>query len=393
MDEKNHTKKPRFELVHETETEARIVVVGVGGGGCNAVNRMIASGLDRIEFVAMNTDHQALASARAGIRVQIGERLTRGLGAGANPDVGRQAALEDTDRIIELLDGADMVFITAGLGGGTGTGAAPIVAELASELGALTVAVVTRPFRFEGKKRQRQAELGQKALKAAVDTVITIPNERLLSSVERQTTLQEAFLKADDVLLQAVRGISDVISVAGLVNVDFADVRTVMSGRGMALMGTGSASGENRASEAAELAINSPLLEEASIRGAKGVLFNITGGDDLTLFEVNEASSLIEEAADDDAEIIFGAVMDPSMKETIKVTVIATGFQGAAEAAERGEEKATLRAVAGGECMAAGASDELPFDGNFRPGSQAAGADRNLEIPAFLRRKMVKNPG
>ncbi len=392
MDDKSQTKKPRFELVAEDDPGARIVVVGVGGGGCNAVNRMIASGLDGIEFIAMNTDRQALASARAGVRVQIGEGLTRGLGAGANPDVGRQAALEDTDRIIELLDGADMVFITAGLGGGTGTGGAPIVAQLASELGALTVAVVTRPFRFEGKKRQRQAELGQKALKAAVDTVITIPNERLLSSVERQTTLQEAFLKADDVLLQAVRGISDVISVAGLVNVDFADVRTVMAGRGMALMGTGCASGQNRATEAAELAINSPLLEEASIRGARGVLFNITGGADLTLFEVNEASSIIQEAAEDDAEIIFGAVMDPSMGETLKVTVIATGFQGVAEEAERVEEKAQLRAVAGGESMAA-ASDELPFDGNFGPGSQAVGTDRDLEIPAFLRRKMVKNPG
>ena len=394
----------RFELLSEPSPGARIVVVGVGGGGCNAVNRMIFSGLKGIDFVAMNTDSQALRSSRAGVKVQIGAKLTRGLGAGANPDVGRQAALEDTERIIEILDRADMVFITAGMGGGTGTGAAPIVAQLASELGALTVAVVTRPFVFEGKKRQRQAMRGLTELKAAVDTVITIPNQRLLTSVERRTSLQEAFLVADDVLLQAVRGISDLIAVEGIVNLDYADVKTIMSGMGMALMGTGIASGENRAIEAAQKAINSPLLEEASIVGAKGVLINITGGTDLSLFEVDEASSIIQEAADEEANIIFGAVIDESMGDAIKITVIATGFEDRMEeevsappAEPAAEVKPKLRAVgAGGAKPHEGdmtppvgwPQESLAFDGDFSGSLDTRTAGRDLDIPTFLRRQM-----
>ncbi len=305
---------------------ARLKVVGVGGCGGNAVNTMIESGLEGVEFVAANTDSQALEKSKAHIKVQLGATLTKGLGAGANPDVGRNAAIESKDMLSEALKGADMVFITAGMGGGTGTGAGPIVAEAARQAGALVVAVVTKPFSFEGAKKMRQAEEGLKRLKEAVDTVITIPNQRLLSVANKNTSLTDAFRKADEVLLQAVKGISDVITVSGLVNVDFADVKTIMSEMGQALMGSGVARGENRAQEAARKAISSPLLEDISISGARGVLINITGSSDMTIHDVNEASSLIQEEAHDDAHIIFGAVIDDQMGEDVRVTVIATGF-------------------------------------------------------------------
>src|SRR5437764_672647 len=308
---------------------AKIKVIGVGGGGGNAVNRMIQAGIKGIEFMVANTDVQAMRNSLAPVKLQIGGKLTKGLGAGANPEIGKQAALEDTDRILEALSGADMIFITTGMGGGTGTGAAPIIASLAAELGALTVAVVTKPFAFEGKRRRVQAEHGIRALRETVDTLITIPNERLLNFVERATSLGEAFSIADDILRQAVQGISDLITVPGEINLDFADVKTIMHGMGMALMGTGVSSGEHRAVEAAQRAISSPLLEEASIEGAKGVLINVTGGPDMTLFEVHEAASIIQEAADEEANIIFGTVIDPRMKDEVKVTVIATGFDAA----------------------------------------------------------------
>src|ERR1041385_5590846 len=313
----------------EDQLTAKIKVIGVGGGGGNAVNRMIQAGIKGIEFLVANTDVQAMRTSLAANKIQIGGKLTKGLGAGANPEVGKQAALEDTDRILEALSGADMIFITTGMGGGTGTGAAPIIASLAAELGALTVAVVTKPFAFEGKRRRVQAEQGIRALRETVDTLITIPNERLLNFVERATSLGEAFKIADDILRQAVQGISDLITVPGEINLDFADVKTIMHGMGMALMGTGVSSGEHRAVEAAQRAISSPLLEEASIEGAKGVLINVTGGADMTLFEVHEAASIIQEAADEEANIIFGTVIDPRMKDEVKVTVIATGFDAA----------------------------------------------------------------
>jgi cell division protein FtsZ len=313
----------------EDQLTAKIKVIGVGGGGGNAVNRMIQAGIKGIEFLVANTDVQAMRTSLAANKIQIGGKLTKGLGAGANPEVGKQAALEDTDRILEALSGADMIFITTGMGGGTGTGAAPIIASLAAELGALTVAVVTKPFAFEGKRRRVQAEQGIRALRETVDTLITIPNERLLNFVERATSLGEAFKIADDILRQAVQGISDLITVPGEINLDFADVKTIMHGMGMALMGTGVSSGEHRAVEAAQRAISSPLLEEASIEGAKGVLINVTGGADMTLFEVHEAASIIQEAADEEANIIFGTVIDPKMKDEVKVTVIATGFDAA----------------------------------------------------------------
>src|SRR5690349_23509443 len=305
---------------------ARIKVVGVGGGGGNAVNTMIAAGLPGVDFIAANTDAQALKANLAPIKMQLGEKLTRGLGAGGNPDVGKSAAQEDVERIREYLSEADMIFITAGMGGGTGTGAAPIIAKVAKELGSLTVGVVTKPFTFEGKRRMKQAEEGMKDLKASVDTLIAIPNQRLLSVAGRNSSILETFKKADDVLLQAVRGISDLITVHGLINLDFNDVRTIMSEMGMALMGAATASGENRAVEAAQKAISSPLLEDVSIQGARGVLINITGGPDLCLHEVNEAASMIQEEAHDDANIIFGAVIDETMTDEIRITVIATGF-------------------------------------------------------------------
>ena len=306
---------------------AKIKVIGIGGGGGNAVNRMVDVGLNGVEFIVANTDVQALDNNKAAVKIQIGHKLTKGLGAGADPIIGRQAALEDTDNLIQSLSGADMIFVTTGLGGGTGTGAAPVIASLASELGALTIAVVTKPFRFEGKKRALQAEAGLEALRECVDTVITIPNERLLSIIDRRTTLNDAFTMADDVLRQAIQGISDLILVPGLINLDFADVKTIMSGMGVAMMGTGAAEGDNRAMQAAQKAIASPLLEDSSVNGARGVIINITGGPDLSLLEVNEASCVIQEAAHEDANIIFGAVVDPTLSGKVKITVIATGFE------------------------------------------------------------------
>jgi cell division protein FtsZ len=305
---------------------ARIIVMGVGGGGCNAVSTMIAGGLGQVEFVVANTDLQVLRSSPAATKLQLGTRLTKGLGAGANPQVGRDAALEDTERIREALSGADMVFITAGMGGGTGTGAAPVIAGIAKEAGALTVAVVTKPFTFEGARRMRQADDGVRELRSACDTILVIPNQRLLSVVEKGTPLTRAFAVADDILRQAVQGIAEVITVPGLVNVDFADVRAIMTHMGRAVMGMGRARGEHRAVEAAQRAIASPLLEDGSIQGARGVLINITGGPDLSLHEITEASSIIQEAADQDANIIFGSVVNEQMGEDILVTVIATGF-------------------------------------------------------------------
>ena len=306
---------------------ARIKVIGVGGGGGNAVNRMVHSGLGDVEFIVANTDRQALAQNAAPIKVQIGSQLTKGLGAGADPAVGRAAALEDTDKLLEVLSGADMVFVTTGMGGGTGTGAAPVIASLANQIGALTVAVVTKPFRFEGRKRQLQAEQGMRDLGDCVDTMITIPNERLLMTVDRTTSMPAAFANADDVLRQAIQGISDLILVPGLINLDFADVKTIMSRMGLAIMGTGIATGEDRARLAATAAISSPLLEDASVHGARGVIINVTGGPDLTLTEVSEASDIVYSAAHEDANIIFGAVVDPTMEGQVKITVIATGFE------------------------------------------------------------------
>ena len=288
--------------------------MGVGGGGSNAVDRMVEVGLSGVEFIVANTDVQALDHNQAGVKIQIGRKLTKGLGAGADPNIGRNAALEDTDTIIQQLSGADMIFVTTGLGGGTGTGAAPVIASLATELGALTIAVVTKPFRFEGKKRAMQAEAGLEALRECVDTVITIPNERLLSIIDRKTPLTDAFTLADDVLRQAIQGISDLILVPGLINLDFADVKTIMSGMGVAMMGTGTSEGDGRAMQAAQKAISSPLLEDSSVHGARGVIINVTGGPDLSLVEVNEASCVIQEAAHEDANIIFGAVVDPTTR-------------------------------------------------------------------------------
>ena len=318
--------EPRLTLASEFRPGARIKVIGVGGGGSNAVNRMVTAGLESIDFIVANTDAQALAQASAPVRLQLGARLTKGLGAGADPNIGRQAALEDTEQLIGALDGADMVFVTAGMGGGTGTGAAPVIANLASELGALTVAVVTKPFKFEGKRRDLQATRGLEELQDCIDTVITIPNERLLAMIDRTTSLSDAFTRADDVLHQAIQGISDLIVMPGLINLDFADVTTIMSGMGLAIMGTGVGEGENRAIDAATRAVSSPLLEDASVEGAKAVIVNVTGGLDLSMIEVSEANSIIYEAAHEEANIIFGAVIDPSMQDRVKITVIATGF-------------------------------------------------------------------
>jgi cell division protein FtsZ len=315
-----------IEIVEQTNLTARIKVIGIGGGGGNAVNTMIRSKLTGVDFLVANTDAQSLERSQAVNKIQLGESVTKGLGAGANPEVGRRAALENQVQLKEHLSGSDMVFITAGMGGGTGTGGAPVIARLAREAGALTVGVVTKPFVFEGKRRLRQAEEGIEELKQSVDTLIVIPNQRLLSIAAKTTTMLEAFNKADDVLLQAVRGISDLIITPGLINLDFADVRTVMAEMGLALMGSATATGENRAVEAAQKAISSPLLEDISIRGARGVLINVTGGPDLGVHEINEAASMIQEEADDDANIIFGAVIDENLADEIRITVIATGF-------------------------------------------------------------------
>ncbi len=315
-----------FELEENVNIGANIKVVGIGGGGNNAVLTMIDGGLTGVEFIVANTDRQALAAHKASQKIQLGKELTKGLGAGANPEIGKRAAIESYNDIVEALQGADMVFVTAGMGGGTGTGGAPIVAKIARELGALTIGVVTRPFSFEGKKRMRHADGGIQELKENVDTLIVIPNQKLLSISNSQTPLLETFKKADEVLLHAVKGISDLINIRGLINLDFADIRTVMSSKGMAIMGAGRARGENRAVEAATASISSPLLENVSIEGATGIIINVTGGRELSLMEVNEASTLITEAAHEDAEIIFGAVIDESMGDEIQVTVIATGF-------------------------------------------------------------------
>ena len=316
----------RIHFNEELLNSAKIKVIGVGGGGGNAVNRMIESHLEGVEFVVANTDLQALKGCKAPVKIQLGVKLTNGLGAGANPEVGRKAALEDADKIIEALEGADMVFVTTGLGGGTGTGAAPIIASLATEMGALTVAVVTKPFAFEGKRRQNQAERGLQELIDSVDTTVVIPNEKLLA-VAKDAGFFESFRVADDILRQAVQGISDIITIPGIINRDFADVKTIMAGMGYAVMGTATAKGEGRATAAAQAAIASPLLEAGAIDGARGILINITGSSSLRLAEVNEASTIIQSAAHEDANIIFGAVLDEKMKDDVKITVIATGFK------------------------------------------------------------------
>ena len=331
--------------IPEPDLGAKIKVVGVGGGGGNALNTMIMAGLTGVDFIAANTDCQALQHNRASGKIQLGAQVTKGLGAGANPEIGRQAALEDRDRILAALEGADMVFVTAGMGGGTGTGGAPIIADLARSVGALTVGVVTKPFVFEGKRRLKQAEHGISELKGTVDTLITIPNQRLLAVTDQNTTLLDTFKKADEVLLNAVQGISDLITIPGLINVDFADVRTIMSNMGVALMGTGSATGPERALIAAKMAIESPLLEDVQIDGATGILINITGGGNMTLVEVNQACSLIQEAAHEDANIIFGSVIDDEMGDELKITVIATGF--ATRDARRIERTDATRIVRG----------------------------------------------
>jgi cell division protein FtsZ len=388
-------------LNEELHLGAKIKVIGVGGGGGNAVNRMIQAGIKGVEFLVANTDLQAMRTSLAPVKIQIGGKLTKGLGAGANPEVGKQAALEDTERILEALSGADMIFITTGMGGGTGTGAAPIIASLAAELGALTVAVVTKPFGFEGKRRRVQAEQGIRSLRDTVDTLITIPNERLLNFVERGTSLNDAFKIADDILRQAVQGISDLITVPGEINLDFADVKTIMHGMGMALMGTGVSSGEHRAVEAAQRAISSPLLEEASIEGAKGVLINITGGPDMTLFEVHEAASVIQEAADEEANIIFGTVIDARMKDEVKVTVIATGFDAATKGLlnSRGESLGAASSSRGQAPAPQGvpfrpfAPKDIAAQHEAEPAQPQIGAEGEIYDPPFFRRGFTRADG
>lgn len=366
-----------FEMEEVQNKTAKIKIVGVGGGGSNAVNSMIASSLEGVEFIAINTDAQALESSLAHQRLQIGNTLTKGLGAGANPEVGRQAALDDRDLIEEALKGADMVFVTAGMGGGTGTGAAPVVAEAAKEQGILTAAVVTRPFLFEGNKRSRNAEHGIKELKKNVDAIITVHNNRLLDITEKNTPWLQALNLANDVLRQAVRGISDLILVPGLINQDFADIRTILSESGRALMGVGNAEGENRAVTAAKMAIKSPLLEEVSIDGAKGVLINITGGPSLSFHEINEAASLIRDAADEDAEIIFGSVIDSDLDEKIVITVIATGFEEKTRAVMPSYEKWKPK----------NDTDILKSSGRLLSKDMLKRSDESyLDVPTFMRR-------
>jgi cell division protein FtsZ len=390
--------------------KAQIRIVGVGGAGGNAVNTMISSGLMGVGFIAANTDAQALRVNLSPTKIHLGGELTKGLGAGANPEIGRRSTLESEEEIRDLLAGADMVFVTCGMGGGTGTGGAPVVARIAKEVGALTVGVVSKPFLFEGKKRMRQAEEGLRELKANVDTLISIPNQRLLAVASRSQPLLEAFRKADEVLLQAVRGISDLITVHGLINLDFADVRTIMSEMGMAIMGAAMANGENRAEEAARRAIASPLLEDISIRGARGVLINVTGGSDLTLHEVNEAATLIQEEADDDANIIFGAVIDEALGDEIRITVIATGF-GEAEVLHAPQaSKSPLSAIRSGvgfrphpapmtprKVVHMGSIDDLDVPtwqrkrqaegtADHTPPAAVTGNDDKYDIPAFLRK-------
>jgi cell division protein FtsZ len=384
-----------IEMVDSLDASAKLRVVGIGGGGNNALNNMIDAGLKGVEFVAANTDLQALEHSKARVHLQLGQNLTRGLGAGADPEVGRQAALEDRDKIKDLLAGSDMVFVTAGLGGGTGTGGAPVIAEVAKEVGALTVAVVTKPFDFEGKRRLKQAEQGVEELKKVVDTLIVIPNVRLRSLAPKNARFADMLKKADEVLLYAVRGISDLIITPGLINLDFADVRTVMSEMGVALMGTGEASGDDRALQAATRAINNPLLEDITIDGARGVLVNITASDEITIDEISEASAFIQEAAHEDANIIWGTVIDKNMDERMRVTVIATGIGQMEEACE-----IKRVAVSGASDMDISEIDEnnvrkfrrsnASLRGLTSPGPQQGGMPRDssdLDWPAFLRRQ------
>lgn len=377
----------RVDFSDELRHRARIKVIGVGGGGGNAVNRMIAAKVEGVEFMVANTDVQALQASQAPVKIQLGAKLTKGLGAGANPEIGRRAALEDTEKIIDALEGADMVFVTSGLGGGTGTGGAPIVAGLARELGALTVAVVTKPFAFEGKRRMTQAEQGLAELSEAVDTVICIPNERLMQYVDKGTSFFEAFRIADDILRQGVQGISDIITITGIINRDFADIKAIMEGMGYAVMGTAEASGENRAVEAVNKAIASPLLEDASINGAQGILLNITGSSKLTLFEVHEASSIVQKAAAENANIIFGAVHSEAMKDAVRVTVIATGIKPdkmgmrprqalspAVRTAQQSVKSVMLK------------KEKLPIEAGVKDVTSEISAD-DLDVPAFIRRR------
>jgi len=375
---------PAITMTEDVTNPARIKVVGVGGGGGNAVNRMIQAGIRGVDFIAANTDLQVLKVNRAAQKIQLGLSTSKGMGAGSNPEIGRTAALEDAERIAEALSGSDMVFVTAGMGGGTGTGAAPVVAKIASEAGALVVAIVSKPFAFEGRRKLRFAEEGIAELREYVDTLITIPNERLYAFVDRNITAWEAFKIADDVLRQAVQGISDLITVPGYVNVDFADVKTVMENMGMALMGTGTASGEHRAVEAAQKAISNPLLEEQSIQGARAILINVTGGEDLTLAEFNEACQIVQQAADDDANIIFGLVQDGAMKEQVKVSVIATGFDAPVAAARRVAAQAPERA------RLPLAEEILPEDSGYGVNlvNVRSPKDDIFDIPTFLRRQM-----
>ncbi len=356
---------------------ATIKVIGVGGAGNNAVNRMIDAGIKGVDFIAVNTDRQALQTSKASTKIQIGEKITRGLGAGANPDVGAQSAEENKAEVAEVLRGADMVFVTAGMGGGTGTGAAPIVAAAAKEMGILTIGVVTKPFTFEGKKRLSQAERGIESLKGKVDTLVVIPNDKLLQIIDRKTSIIEAFKMADDILRQGVQGISDLIAIPGLVNLDFADVKTIMLNQGMAHMGVGKATGENRAEDAAKEAIKSPLLE-TSIEGAKGVIINITGGEDLGLHEVNTAAELVQRSVDQEANIIFGTVTDPNMSDEIEITVIATGF----------EKNETISSIGVDNIVSKTWEKKI----NSIPSSSDTGSSQNdLDIPSFLRKNKNKN--
>jgi cell division protein FtsZ len=379
-----------FEFEETPIRNAKMKVIGVGGAGGNAVNRMVDEDLDGVEFISANTDAQALKSSRAQVTLQLGKKLTRGLGAGARPEIGRQAIAESSDEVRRALEGGDLVFVTAGMGGGTGTGAAPIIGEIARELGALAIAIVTRPFSFEGKKRMRQAEQGLAELRRTVDTMIVVPNDRILSVVPKGTSFREALKKADEVLLHATQGISDLVRVSGEVNVDFADVRTVMAARGPALMGSGFGEGDNRAQEAAQEAISSPLLDNVSIGGAKGVLINITGGMDLAIDEVTEIATIIQEEAGDEAEIIFGAVHDPALEGKVRVTVIATGFHAGDEFREdvirpnfrRQAEAQRRAAVAGG-----GNGSVLPLN-RFPERIVTREQIGELDIPTFIRRQM-----
>ena len=393
----------RISFNEDTHNDANIKVIGVGGGGTNAVNRMIEAGVEGIEFIVANTDLQALRLSRAPVKIQLGVKLTNGLGAGANPEVGRKAALEDSDKIIEALEGADMVFVTAGLGGGTGTGAAPIIASLASEMGALTVAVVTKPFYFEGKRRMTQCAHGLAELIDSVDTTIVIPNEKLLAVAENAGFF-ESFRVADDILRQAVQGISDIITIPGIINRDFADVKAIMAGMGYAVMGTSTATGARRAVEAAQRAIASPLLEAGAIDGARGILINITGSSSLKLTEVNEASTIIQSAAHEDANIIFGAVLDEKMKDAVKITVIATGFKtDAPQRRDRGVS-AAASAIARERSVASYASNVNPVEPepesaptpvrsafaprNPEPVEPVPGFEQeDLDVPAFIRKR------